>query len=45
MATHELQESREYFIFRKHYAILYVAIQDPLRLATKLYTRSKRALC
>ena len=39
MATHELQESREYFIFRKHYASLCVAIQDPLRLAIELYSR------
>ena len=40
MATHELQESPEYFIFRKHYARLCVAIQDPLPLAAKLYSRS-----
>ena len=39
MATHELQESPEYFIFRKHYARLCVAIQDPLHLAIQLYSR------
>ena len=40
MATkHERQESPEYFIFRKHYAILCDTIQDPLTLAVLLYIR------
>ena len=40
MATkHERQESPEYFIFQKHYAILCGAIQDPLLLAVQLYSR------
>ena len=40
MATkHERQESPEYFIFQKHYAILCGAIQDPPLLAVQLYIR------
>ena len=39
MATHELQKSPEYFIFRKHYARLCDAIQDPPSLAAELYFR------
>ena len=40
MATkHERQESPEYFIFQKHYAILCGAIQDPPLLAVHLYIR------
>ena len=39
MATHELQESPEYFIFRKHYAMLCDTIQDPPSLAAELYSR------
>ena len=39
MATHELQKSPEYFIFRKHFARLCDAIQDPPSLAAELYRR------
>ena len=39
MATHELQESREHFIFRKYFARLFDAIQDPVFLAAELYSR------
>ena len=41
MATNsQPQESPEYRIFREHYARLYHAIQNPLSLATQLFTRS-----
>ena len=41
MATNtQLQETPEYHIFREHYDRLYHAIQDPLSLATRLFTRS-----
>ena len=34
------QETPEYRTFREHYDRLYHAIQDPLSLATRLFTRS-----
>ena len=34
------QETPEYHTFREHYARLVHAIQDPLSLATQLFTRS-----
>ena len=34
------QETPEYRTFREHYDSLYHAIQDPLSLATQLFTRS-----
>ena len=41
MATNSpLQETPEYHTFREHYDRLYHAIQDPLSLATRLFTRS-----
>ena len=41
MATNsQPQETPEYRIFREHYDGLYYAIQDPLSLATQLFTRS-----
>ena len=41
MATNsQLQETPEYRTFREHYDRLYHAIQDPLSLATQLFTRS-----
>ena len=41
MATNsQLQETPEYRTFREHYDRLYHAIQDPLSLATRLFTRS-----
>ena len=41
MATNsQPQETPEYRTFREHYSRLYHAIQDPLSLATQLFTRS-----
>ena len=41
MATNtQPQETPEYRTFREHYDRLYHAIQDPLSLATRLFTRS-----
>ena len=41
MATNsQLQETPEYRTFREHYDRLYHAIQDPLSLATQLFTRN-----
>ena len=41
MATNsQPQETPEYRTFREHYSRLYNAIQDPLSLATQLFTRS-----
>ena len=41
MATNsQHQETPEYRTFREHYARLYHAIQNPLSLATQLFTRS-----
>ena len=41
MATkHECQESPEYSTFREHYDRLYRAIQDPLPLAARLFSKS-----
>ena len=41
MATNsQPQETPEYRLFREHYSKLYHAIQDPLSLATQLFTRS-----
>ena len=41
MATNsQPQETSEYRTFREHYYRLYHAIQDPLSLATRLFTRS-----
>ena len=41
MATNlQPQETPEYRTFREHYNRLYHAIQDPLSLATQLFTRS-----
>ena len=37
--THERQASREYSIFRDHYDSLYHTIQDPLSLATWLFSQ------
>ena len=39
MATLELQETLEYRIFRKHYDRLVLSIEDPLPLATRLFTK------
>ena len=40
MATNsQLQETSEYRTFREHYDRLYHAIQDPLSLATRLFTQ------
>ena len=40
MATNsQPQETPEYRLFRKHYDRLYHAIQDPLSLATRLYSQ------
>ena len=39
MATLEPQETLEYRIFRKHYDRLVLSIQDPLPLATRLFTK------
>ena len=40
MATNSPQETPEYSTFREHYDRLYYAIQDPLSLAIRLFTRS-----
>ena len=41
MATNsQPQETPEYHTFREHYDRLYHAIQDPLSLATRLFTRN-----
>ena len=41
MATNsQPQETPEYQTFREHYDRLYHAIQDPLSLATRLFTRT-----
>ena len=41
MTTNTLsQETPEYRTFREHYARLYHAIQNPLSLATQLFTKS-----
>jgi len=41
MATNsQPQETPEYRLFREHYDRLYHAIQDPLSLATRLFTRT-----
>ena len=41
MATNsQPQETPEYRTFREHYDKLYHAIQDPLTLATRLFTRN-----
>ena len=41
MATNsQPQETPEYRLFREHYSKLYHTIQDPLSLATQLFTRS-----
>ena len=37
--THERQESPEYSIFREYYDRLYHAIQDPLSLAIRLFSK------
>ena len=37
--THERQESPEYSIFREYYSHLYHAIQDPLSLAARLFSK------
>ena len=36
----QCQETPEYRTFREHYDRLYHAIQDPLSLATRLFTRT-----